>query len=209
MDNVDVLIPTCKSYDSIVGQVKEIVKNSPQVYSIHASCFLKSAAINRNYCHGKATTNIVVSCDDDIEGYYPGWLEELIRPLGEDKDIRLVSARLMNNDGTIGFMMTSKNDISQDYEAVFRCPTSCFAYRKKDFDELMGFWNKDSWPFDENFVGSGWEDNAICHDLKKKFIGTKIIINNRVKLIHRNEQKNQKENLLINKECFYRGGRGE
>ncbi len=103
--------------------------------------------------------------------------------------------------------MTSKKDLSQDYEIVSRCPTSAFAYRKKDFDSLVKFWNKSSLPFDEGFIGSGWEDDAICHDLKTKFSKSKIIINNKVRLIHLNEQKNQKENLQINKDYFYKTGR--
>lgn len=211
MLKIDIVIPTCKNLKEIESQRLEIQKNTSEenYLGIWISGFLISASKNRNEVHKACKGDIIVSLDDDIQGFYPGWLTKIVTPLIEDENIRFASARLMNKDGSIGFMMTSKKDLSQDYEIVSRCPTSAFAYRRKDFEELKGFWNEFSLPFDENFIGSGWEDDAICHDLVKRFPETKIIINNKVKLIHLNEQKNQKENLAINKEYFYKSGRNK
>lgn len=104
--------------------------------------------------------------------------------------------------------MSSKFILNTDLEEVPKCPTSCFAYRKEDFDALIKFHNEKSLPFDEIFEGSGWEDTALCYDLKARFPGTQIVINNKCKLIHRNEMKNQLGDIFQrNKKRFLDGGR--
>lgn len=206
---IDIVIPTCKNLAEIQDQILAIQKNTSEenCLGIWASAKNVSAAKNRNESHKQGQGEIIVSLDDDISGFYPGWLTEIVRPLLENDFIRFASARLINPNGQLGFMMTSKKDVSQNFEFVSRCPTSAFAYRRKDFDSLVNFWNKRSLPFDEGFIGSGWEDDAICHDLKVKFPDAIIAINNKVKLFHKNEQKNQKENLQINSDYFYKTGR--
>lgn len=206
---VDILIPTLKPFEDVKSQVRGIHEMYPD-NRVFATCLEASAAINRNKAHKEANTEIVISLDDDITGFYQGWVEDLIRPLKKNQDIRFVSARLMKSDGvTPNFMMTSKFNLSSMYEVVPRCPTSAFAYRKVDFDYLIGYYNESSKPFDENFKGSGWEDNAICHDLKQGFPGTLIVINNNCKLIHINEEKNQKKFFMENKKYFFESGRKE
>lgn len=209
---ISVIIPTCKSKKQISDTLFEIEINTPEQYSIVYTCLSLSASLNRNIAHSFVSddSDIVVSLDDDIRGFYPGWLTDIIQPLKEDASIRFASARLMRPGGReANFMMTSRNDMRDKYEVVPRCPTSAYAYRKSEFDSLIRFHNETSKPFDEVFKGSGWEDNAICHDLKKKFPDTKIVINNRCKLIHINEEKNQKMFLQENKQYFFSSGRSE
>lgn len=206
---MDVIIPTCKSYGEIIEQIADMKAYSPSLNVIY-TCLNKSAAENRNICHSQTKSDIVISLDDDVTGFYQGWEKDLIRPLLINPKIRFCSARLMKPDGkTINFMMTSKMNCNAPLEIVPRCPTSAFAYRRSEFDSLIGYWNKDSMPFDINFKGSGWEDNSICHDLRKKFPNCMIIVNNCCKLIHINEEKNQKKYFNENKEYFYRSGRSE
>lgn len=206
----DIIIPTCKTEKDIESQLVEIEFKTPEEHRIIATCKPVSAAKNRNYAHSWTKSDIVIMMDDDIRGFSDKWLTTLIQPLLDDINVRFCSARFLKVDGrTPNFMMTSKSNLLSDYEDVPRCTTGCFAYRKEDFDALIGFWNKDSKPFDENFIGSGWEDNGICFDLKKKFPGTKIVINNKCKVIHVNEMKNQQPYLKQNKEYFYNSGRFE
>lgn len=209
---IDIIIPTCKVKKEISDMLFEIELNTPEEYAICYTCLPLWASINRNIAHTFVSGNsqFIVSLDDDIRGFYPGWLTDIVQPLREDESIRFASARLMRPGGReANFMMTSRNDMREKHEIVPRCPTSAYAYRKSEFDALIGFQNKYSKPFDEMFKGSGWEDNAICHDLKKKFPDTKIIINNRCKLIHINEEKYQKEFLQENKRYFFSSGRNE
>lgn len=201
---IDIVIPTCKVKEIVRVQIEEIEKNTPEENRIIASCIFASASINRNYVHAKTENEFVVMLDDDITGFYPGWGTDIIQPLKDNPNIFFASARLLKPDKTVGFMMASKKSLDGDLEEVPRIPTACFAYRRKEMDELMGFHNETSLPFDIMFKGSGWEDNAICYDLKKKFPGAKIVINNKCKLIHINEEKEQKKFLAENKAYFFK-----
>lgn len=200
---IDIVIPTCKLKETVIQQIEEIEKNTLEEHRIVASCIFASAAINRNYVHAKTTEEFVIMLDDDMTGFYPGWELDMILPLKENKDIYFSSARLLKPDRTLGFMMTSKRNTLEDLEEVPRIPTACFAYRRKEMDELIGFHNETSLPFDIMFKGSGWEDNGVCYDLKKRFPKAKIVINNNCQLIHINEEKEQKKYLAKNKEYFF------
>lgn len=209
---ISIVIPTCKPQDDIRNMLVDIETNTLEWHKVIHTCLPLPAARNRNIAHASVRREVqfVVSLDDDIQGFYPGWLTDIIQPLKEDETIRFASARLMKPGGReVNFMMTSSFDLKNKYEDVPRCPTSAYAYRKKDFDSLFEFYNKDSLPFDENFKGSGWEDNALCHDLKMRFPDSRIIINNQCKLIHVNEEKNQKQFLQENKKYFFSSGRTE
>lgn len=204
---MDILIPTCKKWTEVEKQVEEIKNNTGSCFVI-STCLPYSASVNRNEAHKRTKSKIVISVDDDVTGLYKGWEVDLIQPLLMNPQIRFCSARLMKTDGkTPNFMMTSKMQISPPLEIVPRCPTSAYAYRKEEFDSLIGYWNKDSSPFDVNFKGSGWEDTAIVFDLQQKFPDTMVVINNQCKLIHINEEKNQKKYFNENKEYFLRSGR--
>jgi len=200
---VDILIPTYKNYQEITSQVEEIYDNTLRLEMLIASCKIQSAAKNRNLCHRYARSDYIIMLDDDIRGFYSNWEQELILPLKQDKEIKFVSARLIKEDGSWAGMMTSKHQVQEEIERVPRIPTACFAYRKEEMDSLIQFHNDTSLPFDEKFEGSGWEDNAICHDLYKKFPTAKIIINNKCKLVHLNEEKEQKKHLKKNREYFF------
>lgn len=200
----NIVIPTYKQMLEVLSQTSEIRLNTPEKHEIIASCNNQSAAKNRNWVHSQAKSDIIIMMDDDIAGFYPGWLSTLIKPLNEDTNVRLVSARLMKPNGSFAGMMTSKCKTDSRLELVPRIPTACFAYRKSDLDALIAFHNDTSLPFDEEFKGSGWEDNALCHDLYMRFPNAKIMINNECKLIHLNEEKEQKKYLSENKAYFFK-----
>lgn len=202
---IDILIPTCKTFNQIQSQIEEIERNTPEPHRIIVTCLETSAAINRNFAHANAESDIVVMLDDDITGFYPNWLSDLIRPLYYSEVIKLVSARYLKIDGkTLAHTMSGNYSLSEDCVFVDKSPTACFVYRKKELDALVGFHTKSSLPFDEKFLGSGWEDDALCWDLLKRFPHTKFVINNKCKLVHINEMKNQHENntFEINKTYF-------
>lgn len=193
---IDILIPTCKDKHSeeIQSLTSEIQKNTLEDHRIILSGFQVSAALNRNFLHKHAESKIVVMMDDDVKGFYPGWIQDLVVPL-DSPEIKLSSARYLKPDGiTPAHMMSGNYDMDTPLIQVKKCPTACFAYRKDDLDALKGFHNQKCKPFDERFKGSGWEDDALCYDMTKKYPGCRFVITNRCKLIHLNEMKNQHTN---------------
>lgn len=207
--NYSVVIPTCCDYTKVSAQVNEVMETIFLGTKIFPTCTQASASQNRNIAHTSVDTKYIISLDDDIEGFFPGWAEKLLEPLESDPEIRFVSARLMRPGGKqFAHMMHSNFDVSKPLEEVPKCPTSAYAYRKADLNELIFFHNPSSVPFDHNFEGSGWEDTALCYDLKKRFPKTKIVVHNDVKLIHRNEMKNQLGAIFLkNKKYYLESGR--
>jgi hypothetical protein len=178
---IDILIPTMKSCDDIEFMYYNLSKTVMKTRThIFATCLKISASANRNIalngCYGY---DIIVMMDDDITGFYDGWLEELVK--GFTDEFCMMSARLINEDGTNAYMLSENNDMDKPVviSESRELPTACIIFRK---DELR---------FDENFIGSGFEDNDFCKQMGLKYPDKKFGINNNVKLIHKNEKKNQ------------------
>jgi hypothetical protein len=183
---MDILIPSCRTLLQLRPLYEEIQKNTSGDFRlIMATNPLFSAAQNRNRCLSLSRAGYVIMMDDDITGLSPSWNKHLIRELKADPSISIVSARLIHKDGTPAPMMTSMYNLKGPIEEVKKTPTSCVAFRSTKIR------------FDENFKGSGFEDDAFCLCL-----GPRIIIDNRVKLIHLNEMKRQSENWEYNKRYF-------
>lgn len=174
---VDIIIPTCKNAQELSPLMSEIEGFSLGCRVI-ATCTKASAALNRNIGLGATSSDIVIMVDDDMAGFYDGWWQELIRPLKEDPAVYMVSARLTKADGKDGAMMFA-GSTAGDTCVVARVPTACVAFRRTDI-----------W-FDETFIGSGYEDDDFCAQMAREFPQGKVVINNRVRLIHLNEMKNQ------------------
>jgi len=149
-----------------------------------------SAPTNRNWCLLQADIikpRYVIMCDDDISGYYNGWADNLIKPFELYKNCVMVSASLVNKDGSAAIMMNHKRDFGLEYQVVNDAlPSACVAFKHDPelrFDERYTIENK----------GSGYEDADMCMQLNRKHNGI-YVINNKVKLIHNNHKCNQ-ENI--------------
>jgi glycosyltransferase involved in cell wall biosynthesis len=186
----DIIIPTCKSefeIQPLLGELLSVCRHN----EIITTCIKASAAVNRNAGLREARSPIVVMMDDDISGFYPGWSEALIKPLIDHKDIIYVSARLLNPDKTVQVAMGAGTDTRTPILDVSIAPSACVA-----------FWINGV-RFDENFIGSGWEDTDFVRWLKKLNPHGRIVVNNNVKLIHKNEMKNQLgENYEKNRQYY-------
>jgi len=177
---VDIIIPTCKEPETVAHSVADVGTFSPGC-KIIVTCLGACAAVNRNAGLNLAGDgHFVIMVDDDISGFFWGWWEELIRPLA-DQSVVMVSARLMRPDGKPGTMSGCNYEVDPDTVDVLRreLPTACVAFRK---DELR---------FDGEYIGSGFEDTDFCYQLRQKYPAGRFVINNRVRLVHANEQKNQ------------------
>lgn len=191
---IDIIIPTCKPPNQIQGLVKEITATAGIDFTVIATCFNVSAATNRNYGLNQARSDIVIMIDDDISGLFGGWAGKLVQPLFLYEDIVMVSARLMKSKTKFGVMMNLKVDLSREIvEAPERVlPSACIAFRK---DELR---------FDEAYIGAGYEDTDFCMQMGEKYLDGRFMVHNGVKVIHKNEMKNQLigGRLLHNKQYF-------
>jgi glycosyltransferase involved in cell wall biosynthesis len=176
--NPDIIIPTCKTQYEIAPLVCNL-EGFSQGCRLIATSMPVSAAKNRNEGLRHAQSDIVIMLDDDIAGFFDGWWKELIRPLQEDPGIVMVSARLLMQNGDIGAMMFGGDAKAQGTTEVPRVPTACIAFRNEGLS------------FDEKFKGSGYEDDDFCAQLIRKHPYGRVVINNAVRLIHMNEEKNQ------------------
>lgn len=180
-----ILIPTCKQLGALSPLLKalEAIETKEDVCP---SCFPESAAINRNICLTHVEVGeVAVMIDDDIEGFYPGWVDDLTAPLLRNESIVMVSARLLNPDGSLGPTCSRCYDAEPDEvevtsNGVCVLPTAAIAFRHRGH------------LFDEKFLGSGFEDNDWCMQYLRDDPGSRFIQSNRCRLIHRNEMKNQK-----------------
>jgi hypothetical protein len=188
---VSIIVPTNKSPSEIEVLMSELRKYS-DAKNIISTCMRLSAAKNRNIGLDWAKSEIVIQCDDDIEGFYKGWDTDLVAPLKSDKTICFISARLTDRYGKPTFLMEQNNDMVSDLVEVKFTPSACCAFRPRGIR------------FDEIFAGSGFEDSDAIMQLKKRDPGGRVVINNRCKMIHRNEMKNQQINFKHNSAHFVR-----
>lgn len=174
----DIIIPTCRSSAEVAPLVCEL-----EGYSwpcrVCATCQPVSAATNRNSGLAWAQSDIVFMCDDDTQGFYPGWWEPMARILREDPGVCMVSARLLRPDGTPGLMMFP-GDTAPPITYVPRLPTACVA-----------FWREKGIAFDEEFIGSGFEDDDFCALLRQRHPHSRYAISNLTRIVHLNERKHQ------------------
>jgi len=195
-ETIDIMIPTLRPLEDIQKQIDEIERNTHEPHRIIASCQNASAAINRNFCLQFARSDILVMLDDDIEGFFPGWLSTLVAPLNSCDEVVMVSARLMAPDGSVGASCAGVHDIESKWVPVppkrdCVMPSAAIAFRN---------WGL---RFDEHFIGSGFEDGDFCFQYLDLKPSVQFYINNQCKLIHRNEMKHQWENGHFEKNRRY------
>ncbi len=185
-----ILIPTCKTQDQIKGYVEKVSAFSPGC-SVYASCQDGSASVNRNWCLEKSGIQIGevgIMIDDDLDGFYFGWVEDLAYPFREDfpiKNIAAVSARLMRPDGRLGETCTRCFDLTPEEiqvkaEGSCTIPTAAISFRH------LGVF------FSTELVGSGYDDNWWCLETLEKFPEAVYVQSNRCKLVHENHMFRQK-----------------
>ena len=179
-----VIIPTCRHFNEIENLYQSLVNTSG--CDVVATCLQLTASENRNAGIEKVKTKIVIMVDDDTFDYPPGWAEELISPMLQDGSIKYVSARILNPNGTLQQVYGFNPNIKYPTIDIQFAPTACCA-----------FWN-DGVRFDEGYRGSGYEDTDFIMQLKKKYSPCRIILNNKCRVKHRNEMKDQAKNCLFN-----------
>jgi len=169
---VDIIIPTIRTEEEIATLISEI-KNSV-IYELNLIVVSgnRSAAKNRNIGLDKAKADFIIMCDDDIKKLPSGWDRDLIDAL-KQTGASMVGARLFNPDGALQVTNYRNFDLSKDLVEVEIMITACCAFKNSALR------------FDENYMGSGYEDTDFCRQL-----GGRFFVANKVKIVHKNEHKN-------------------
>lgn len=196
-----VLIPSCKPYHELMLMVEAVKSVDKEPFDYCPTGYKTSAAVNRNIAIEQAKSDIVIMMDDDIGGFYPNWQKDLVKPLLDDRNIRMVSARLITPEGANSPMMFSKYSTAEELEEVKPALLSaCIAFRTVDVKGLF---------FDMNFIGSGFEDTDFCFQLGDRFPSGLFVINNKCRMIHYHEMKAQSENYNFNRDWFMKKWGGD
>lgn len=181
-----IIIPSCKAYKEVEQQIEDIKRTAPD-WEVIFTGLKACAATNRNAGLEMASWHDpqhIIQTDDDISGYFPGWADLLRDALSDC--VNMTSARLMHNESTPGIMMNHPVDMSGNYQFVREAvPSSCICFR---YGEVY-FDNR----FNINNIGSGYDDTDGCYRLNQNRKNDLYCICNNVKLIHKNEMKNQRE----------------
>ncbi len=168
---ISVIIPTIRKEKAIAGLINEIKGTATHMTELIVASGNGSAAQNRNIGLNRASSEFIIMCDDDTKGYALGWDIKLVETLVL-LNASMVGARLLNPNGSLQNTAYGNFDLSKDYCQVRTMITAVCAFRSTKLR------------FDENFVGSGYEDTDFCRQL-----GGKFYVLNTVVVTHVNEHK--------------------
>lgn len=186
---IDVIIPSYKTELELSGLIASIRATAGCSHRIVTTCQPLSAAGNRNYGLDRAAfKDMVVMVDDDIQCWKYGWLKILFDAIMRP-EVVMVSAQLFRPGGAKFAYMTGINDWGATPkwtgETVVRTKmllTACCAIKPHGLR------------FDEEYVGSGFEDTDFCKQLERAAPDGIFLVCHDAHIIHLNEQKRQVEN---------------
>lgn len=187
------VIPTLKKQEEVVSQIQEMLCSTSVPLEIIATCQPVSAAKNRNIGLKRATSSLIFMVDDDVTGFPENWAERLLETMNRQPLCYMVSPRLMAMNGKYGYMTGYPSDNYTGDEVLKKreiC-TACVLLRKT---EIL---------FDENFVGSGFEDNDYCRQLVQRYPEAQFICVHDLRVIHKNEGKNQRGHNWAKNQRYY------
>jgi len=190
---VSIVVPTYRSFGQVESMIRSMEKTAYSVGEIVVTCTAGSAAVNRNFGLAHSRYGIVIMVDDDMDGFFPGWDTVLLDPLIKDPEIVMISARLIRPNGKLGCTMGDNYDVSCDLALCTnqQVPTACVAFKKNGLH------------FDEGYIGSGFEDTDYCRQISKRYPQGKFVINNKCRLVHINEMKNQQGRYWEANKAFF------
>lgn len=190
---IDIVIPSMRSVPELAPLVAEIMATAGTPVRVFATGQPLSASGNRNLGLKSATSPIVIMVDDDMQDFPKGWAARMAQVMKDNPDCMMCSPRLMNQDGSTGPMTGYPAADYQGCEIMHRreLTTACVAIRNTG---LL---------FDEEFIGSGFEDNDYCRQLVQRFPNAQFICIHDLRIVHRNEQKRQGGPFWANNKAYF------
>lgn len=192
-ERVDIIIPTCKK-DSLAVERRAagalITAGIPVKFIITGQD--ESAAFNRNYGLARARSEIRIMVDDDVTSFPDDWAKNLISVLYSLPECEMVSAFLINPNGSPAVMMgyTKPRGSGVHPAEGPHLISACIAFRRNDLR------------FDQRYIGSGWEETDYCMQLRALKPDCHFLVHEDVRVVHLNEQKNQSEYFETNRTHF-------
>jgi glycosyltransferase involved in cell wall biosynthesis len=195
---IDVIIPTRSPPDVIQRLVDQISDTAGYPHRIVYTGADASAAANRNLGLDRSDGDMVAMVDDDIEfpPHCAGWLSLLVHTMSHP-NVVMVSAQLVSPKGGFAYM-TGVDDCGntarlygESIVPTKKVLTACCVFRHYGLR------------FDENYIGSGFEDIDFCHSLAALQPTGIFMVCHSAWAIHHNEQKNQKgRNWKANEDLY-------
>ena len=170
---VSVIVPTIKPEENVMFMVDDLLDKS--LYKPEVLVIAKQQCVAKNQNEGldRAKGEYVVICGDDVEQFPQDWDKGLIEAM-EITEASMVMPRLLNPDGSVQALNHGNFALTPNYVKVRTIPSAICMFKNTDLR------------FDENFKGGGFEDTDFCNRL-----GGDFYVANTVKMVHRNEKKNQ------------------
>ena len=180
---IDVIIPTCKTLAEVQPQIDEIYRTAGCPVRVIATCQPICAAKNRNLGLDASESDPVFMVDDDCSKFPQGWVKDMTEAIMARPNCVMLSARLMKPNGQYGFMMgcRDRGETGVVVSAERRLCTACIALRRSPMR------------FDEQFQGSGFEDNDASYQLWLMFPDCEFCVILDIRVTHLNEMKRQLE----------------
>ena len=200
---VSIGIPTIK--DNVDAQIEAIKQSTEVEVDVFGTCTKGSAAQNRNLVIERAKYDLIIMCDDDIEGYYFDWVKDMLN-IWDDEKMNILSIRPLRKDGSICPLLGDNG--SQGLEQGLLFPA---LHTKATGLNICGsatiMFKKTHVRFDEQaYVAGGcYEDSDFAMSCNKAFPNKKVYITNQVRLIHNMEQKGRgvnREHWVHNRDSF-------
>ena len=178
----DIVIPSCKPREALAELIAEIEASTAGGPKVLATCRDACAAANRNAGLGLVETPNVIMVDDDVTGFPEGWNITLEAALDENPNALMVGANLVNADGSLapmlGWPSGREGDGLLEVKNRELC-TACVCLRETGLR------------FDEAYEGSGWEDTDFAAQLRAAFPDGVWLCHAGLRVVHKNEKKNQ------------------
>ena len=176
-----------KMNKDITTLLAEVMTKTTPPYTLHLIHAFDSAARNRNRLLdassilttpqtklvNKSQQSFLAMMDDDIFNLPFNWNRRLLDNLKYNPEVNVVSARLFNEDGSLGANSANNFDVGSRQVQVNMVPTACCVFR----------WDHKT-RFDEKMISAGWEDTKFFTEL-----GGKILIDNMVQVVHANQER--------------------
>jgi hypothetical protein len=176
---IEIIIPTIKKASDLVDLLAEIHNKCVLEHKIIVSSNERCVAYNSNRGLDQVNGEFVLKIDDDVFDFTYGFDKILIDTLIHNSDIQIVSARILNVDGT------PQNTCSQNLELT---PSLVYPSTLLVPFCLVAFRN-DGTRFDENYQGSSFDDTDFNFQLREKYPNFKVVINNDATAKHKLESK--------------------
>jgi hypothetical protein len=166
---VSIIIPAYDDSANLRRVIWSIEQTADLPYELIIARAKQCVAKNRNAGLDRATQDLTVFMDDDV--LLPaGWLSNLVSGLAKSEDIGAVSSLLIFPNGA---PQTRRPDLKLGEFWDVTAPGTCFVYSRRRVSDTR---------FDENYLGSQWEDTDWIWQVKE--LGLKTLVTGDVTVVH-------------------------